>query len=169
MPATADVAAGAPAPGSYSPREVRLIFAALLLGLLLAALDKTIVSTALPTIVGDLGGLSHISWVVTAYLLAATVSSAIYGKVGDLFGRKIVFRVAIVTTQANRALRALPPHARACAQARPASRALHVAPRATRRHTAPPGRVVLPRSRTAAPAVDQAVWRPSLRPRRQDR
>ena len=64
--------------------------------LLLASLDQTIVSTALPTIVGDLGGLSHLSWVVTAYLLASTVVRPLYGKLGDLYGRKIVLQVAIV-------------------------------------------------------------------------
>jgi EmrB/QacA subfamily drug resistance transporter len=78
------------------PQRVRLIFGALLLVLLLASLDQTIVSTALPTIVGDLGGLSHLSWVVTAYLLATTVSGPLYGKVGDLYGRKIVLQAAIV-------------------------------------------------------------------------
>jgi MFS family permease len=59
--------------------RVRLIFTALLFVLLLAALDQTIVSTALPTIVGDLGGISHLSWVVTAYLLAATITGPLYG------------------------------------------------------------------------------------------
>src|SRR5512142_571527 len=78
------------------PQRVRLIFAALLLVLLLASLDQTIVSTALPTIVGDLGGLQHLSWVVTAYLLASTVSGPLYGKLGDLYGRKIVLQTAIV-------------------------------------------------------------------------
>jgi EmrB/QacA subfamily drug resistance transporter len=76
--------------------RVRLIFTALLLVLLLAALDQTIVSTALPTIVGDLGGISHLSWVVTAYLLAATVTGPLYGKLGDLYGRKTVLQTAIV-------------------------------------------------------------------------
>jgi EmrB/QacA subfamily drug resistance transporter len=75
---------------------VRLIFAALLLVLLLASLDQTIVSTALPTIVGELGGLDHLSWVVTAYLLTATVSGPLYGKFGDLYGRKLVLQTAIV-------------------------------------------------------------------------
>jgi EmrB/QacA subfamily drug resistance transporter len=78
-----------------APR-VRLIFIALLLVLLLAALDQTIVSTALPTIVGDLGGISHLSWVVTAYLLAATITGPLYGKLGDLYGRKKVLQTAIV-------------------------------------------------------------------------
>jgi EmrB/QacA subfamily drug resistance transporter len=63
--------------------------------MLLAALDQTIVSTALPTIVADLGGLSHYSWVVTAYLLASTISQPIYGKLGDLYGRKRIFQTAI--------------------------------------------------------------------------
>ena len=75
---------------------MRLIFAALMLVLLLASLDQTIVSTALPTIVGDLGGLSHLSWVVTAYLLASTVSGPLYGKLGDLYGRKPLLQAAIV-------------------------------------------------------------------------
>jgi EmrB/QacA subfamily drug resistance transporter len=76
--------------------RVRLIFLALMLVLLLASLDQTIVSTALPTIVGDLGGLSHLSWVVTAYLLTSTVAGPLYGKLGDLYGRKIVLQAAIV-------------------------------------------------------------------------
>jgi EmrB/QacA subfamily drug resistance transporter len=73
-----------------------LIFAALLLVLLLASLDQTIVSTALPTIVGDLGGVNHLSWVVTAYLLASTIVTPLYGKLGDLYGRKVVLQAAIV-------------------------------------------------------------------------
>jgi EmrB/QacA subfamily drug resistance transporter len=77
------------------PRR-RVIFGALMLVVLLAALDQTIVSTALPTIVGDLGGLSHLSWVVTAYLLSSTVTGPLYGKFGDLYGRKIVIQIAIV-------------------------------------------------------------------------
>ncbi|MGV4987996.1 DHA2 family efflux MFS transporter permease subunit [Streptomyces sp. NRAIS4] len=69
---------------------------ALLLGLLLAALDQTIVSTALPTIVSDLGGLEHLSWVVTAYLLASTAATPLWGKLGDQYGRKRLFQTAIV-------------------------------------------------------------------------
>ncbi len=76
--------------------RVRLIFVALMLVLLLAALDQTIVSTALPTITGDLGGISHLSWVVTAYLLASTVTGPLYGKLGDLYGRKKVLQSAIL-------------------------------------------------------------------------
>ncbi|MFF8020209.1 DHA2 family efflux MFS transporter permease subunit [Streptomyces sp. NPDC007896] len=69
---------------------------ALLLGMLLAALDQTIVSTALPTIVSDLGGLEHLSWVVTAYLLASTAATPLWGKLGDQYGRKKLFQAAIV-------------------------------------------------------------------------
>ena len=83
---------------------MRLIFAALMLVLLLASLDSTIVSTALPTIVGDLGGLEHLSWVVTAYLLTSTVVGPIYGKLGDLYGRKIVLQFAIVVFLVGSAL-----------------------------------------------------------------
>jgi len=75
---------------------VRLVFVALFLVMLLASLDQTIVSTALPTIVGDLGGVEHLSWVVTAYLLASTVVTPLYGKLGDLYGRKLVLQTAIV-------------------------------------------------------------------------
>ena len=82
--------------GQPQEQRVRLIFVALLLVLLLAALDQTIVSTALPTIVGDLGGISHLSWVVTAYLLSSTISGPLYGKLGDLYGRKRVLQTAIV-------------------------------------------------------------------------
>ena len=63
--------------------------------MLLASLDQTIVSTALPTIVGDLGGLDHISWVVTSYLLAVTIVTPLYGKLGDLYGRKLVLQAAL--------------------------------------------------------------------------
>jgi EmrB/QacA subfamily drug resistance transporter len=77
-------------------RRILLIIGALMCGMFLAALDQTIVSTALPTIVGDLNGGSHIAWVVTAYLLATTVSTPLWGKLGDQYGRKIFFQAAIV-------------------------------------------------------------------------
>ena len=77
-------------------RQIQLVFAGLGVGMLLAALDQTIVATALPTIVGEMGGLEHISWVVTAYLLASTASTPIYGKLGDLWGRKALFQAAIL-------------------------------------------------------------------------
>lgn len=83
-------------PATLSSRQVRVVLGGLLLVLLLAALDSTIVATALPTIVGELGGLEHLSWVVTAYLLAQTVVTPLYGKLGDLYGRKKVVQFAIV-------------------------------------------------------------------------
>jgi EmrB/QacA subfamily drug resistance transporter len=83
-------------PGSLSHRQILVVFSGLVLGMLLAALDSTIVSTALPTIVGELGGLARLSWVVTAYLLAQTVVTPLYGKLGDLYGRKGVLQSAIV-------------------------------------------------------------------------
>jgi EmrB/QacA subfamily drug resistance transporter len=86
-------AAAPPAPAS---RALAPVFGALMLGMFLAALDQTIVSTALPTIVGDLGGLDHLSWVVTSYLLASTASTPLYGKLGDMYGRKPVFLAAIL-------------------------------------------------------------------------
>src|SRR6201989_2234924 len=76
-------------------RGLGVVLGALMLVMLLASLDQTIVSTALPTIVGDLGGLEHISWVVTAYLLAVTVVTPLYGKLGDLYGRKVVLQSAL--------------------------------------------------------------------------
>jgi EmrB/QacA subfamily drug resistance transporter len=83
-------------PTKMSHRQILVVFSGLMLGMLLAALDQTIVATALPTIVGELGGLEHLSWVVTAYLLTSTASSPLYGKISDLVGRKIVFQFAIV-------------------------------------------------------------------------
>ena len=76
-------------------REVLIVFSGLMLGMLLAALDQTIVSTALPTIVGEFGGLQHLSWVITAYLLTSTASVPLYGKLSDLYGRKLLFQFAI--------------------------------------------------------------------------
>ena len=78
-----------------SSRQIYAVFGALMLGMLLAALDQTIVATSLPTIVGDLGGLNQLSWVVTSYLLASTISTPLYGKLGDLYGRKGLFLLAI--------------------------------------------------------------------------
>jgi EmrB/QacA subfamily drug resistance transporter len=79
-----------------SPQRRNFIFVGVLLGMLLAALDQTIVATALPTVVADLGGAGHQSWVVTSYLLASTIVTAIVGKLGDVFGRKTVFQTAVV-------------------------------------------------------------------------
>ncbi|WP_371934900.1 DHA2 family efflux MFS transporter permease subunit [Streptomyces sp. KL118A] len=80
----------------HPPGGVLISIGALLLGMLLAALDQTIVSTALPTIVSDLGGMDHLSWVVTAYMLAATAATPLWGKLGDQYGRKKLFQTAIV-------------------------------------------------------------------------
>jgi EmrB/QacA subfamily drug resistance transporter len=91
----ADDAAEGALPG-LGRRRILIIIGALMCGMLLAALDQTIVSTALPTIVGDLKGGSHIAWVVTAYLLATTVSTPLWGKLGDQYGRKVFFQAAIV-------------------------------------------------------------------------
>ncbi|MGW2599673.1 DHA2 family efflux MFS transporter permease subunit [Streptomyces klenkii] len=93
--------AAAPEPAAVpgegqSRRTILVAIGALLLGMLLAALDQTIVSTALPTIVSDLGGLEHLSWVVTAYLLASTAATPLWGKLGDQYGRKKLFQTAIV-------------------------------------------------------------------------
>ena len=81
-----------------APQEqsIRLVIGAVAVTLLLASLGQTIVSTALPTIVGQLGGLDHLTWVVIAYLLSSTVVAPVYGKLGDLYGRKIVLQSAIV-------------------------------------------------------------------------
>src|SRR3984885_1264052 len=76
--------------------EIMVIMVALMLAVLLAALDQTIVSTALPRIASDLHGLNKLSWVATAYLLTSAVSTPLYGKIGDLFGRKKIFMSAIV-------------------------------------------------------------------------
>jgi EmrB/QacA subfamily drug resistance transporter len=104
--ATPAPAGGSPLPGAASPgqgampglgrRRILLIIFALMCGMMLAALDQTIVATALPTIVGDLKGGSHIAWVVTAYLLATTVSTPLWGKLGDQYGRKVFFQAAII-------------------------------------------------------------------------
>ncbi|EPD67502.1 MFS transporter [Streptomyces sp. HGB0020] len=96
-PAPARTPAAAPAvPAELSPRRVRLVFLGLMLALLLAALEQMIVATALPKIVGELHGLDRMSWAITAYLLTATIGLPIYGKLGDLLGRKSVFQFAIV-------------------------------------------------------------------------
>jgi EmrB/QacA subfamily drug resistance transporter len=92
--------ATAPAPDTgvvqLPHRQLLIVFGGLMIGMLLAALDQTIVATALPTIVGDLGGLNHLAWVITAYLLTSTISVPLYGKISDLYSRKRVFQTAIV-------------------------------------------------------------------------
>ena len=82
--------------GKPKPRSVRVVLLALMIAMLLAMLDNMIVGTAMPTIVGELGGLEHLSWVVTAYTLATAASTPIWGKLGDMYGRKGVFLTSIV-------------------------------------------------------------------------
>ncbi|WP_063001342.1 MDR family MFS transporter [Nocardia mikamii] len=88
------VAAVAESPAPVSHTRANVVFLTVVLGMLMAALDQTIVSTALPTIVADLGGAGHMAWVVTAYLLAEAVATALAGKFGDLFGRKLIFQLS---------------------------------------------------------------------------
>ncbi|MFD5724795.1 MFS transporter [Streptomyces sp. NPDC058368] len=104
-PAVAETSPGGTSDGTATdPRRIRLVFVGLMLTLLLAALDQMIVATALPKIVGELHGLEKMSWAVTAYLLASTVGLPVYGKLGDLFGRKGVFQFAIVVFVVGSAL-----------------------------------------------------------------
>lgn len=93
---SADTAPPAAGPPVLDARRRNVVFVTIMLGMLLAALDQTIVGTALPTIVSDLGGAEHMSWVVTSYLLAETVATVLVGKFGDLFGRKTVFQVSAI-------------------------------------------------------------------------
>ncbi|MFE7843233.1 MDR family MFS transporter [Streptomyces sp. NPDC057474] len=90
-----EVSGGAETDGPQ-PRSVRVVLLALMIAMLLAMLDNMIIGTAMPTIVGELGGLEHLSWVVTAYTLATAASTPIWGKLGDLYGRKRVFMTSIV-------------------------------------------------------------------------
>jgi MFS family permease len=85
-----------------SPQRRNFVFLAITLGMLMAALDKTVVATALPTIVADLGDAGHQSWVVTSYLLASTIITALAGRLGDLFGRKRVFQAAVTLLSSDR-------------------------------------------------------------------
>ena len=90
--------------GDAERQRLWLVFAGLMLALLLAALDQNIVATALPRIVSDLGGLAHLSWVVTAFLVASTMTTPLYGKLSDVFGRKPAFFVSILTFLAGSVL-----------------------------------------------------------------
>ena len=85
------------APKPMTHKEIMLVLSGLMMGMLLAALDQTIVSTALKKIVEDFNGLTHYTWVVTAYMLTSTVSTPLYGKISDLYGRRPVFQFAIIT------------------------------------------------------------------------
>jgi EmrB/QacA subfamily drug resistance transporter len=101
------VGAGSASAPSLTKRRVLVIIGALMLGMFLAALDQTVVATALPTIVGDLHGASHLTWVVTAYLLSSTVSTPLWGKLGDQYGRKVFFQASIVIFLVGSALSGL--------------------------------------------------------------
>src|ERR1700677_5391522 len=81
------------AQSTVSRRELYTVFAGLMLALTLASLDQNIVNTALPRIVSDLGGLAHLSWVVTAFMVTSTVSTPLYGKLSDIYGRKRLYYV----------------------------------------------------------------------------
>src|SRR3984885_5024512 len=93
-----------PLKSSAGAQKLWLVFAGLMLALVLAALDQNIVATALPRIVSDLGGLAHLSWVVTAFLVASTMTTPLYGKLSDIFGRKPAFLVSITIFLAGSAL-----------------------------------------------------------------
>ena len=101
---TPDAAAGADATGFLSHRQIMILLPGLLMAMLLAMLDQLVVGTALPRIVGDLGGATHLSWVVTAYVLASTITTPFYGKLGDMYGRKKLFIFAIAVFLAGSAL-----------------------------------------------------------------
>ena len=107
MAETQSAGAAGVAAASGRKREIMIVLPGLLLALILAMLDQTIVSTALPRIVGDLGGVTHLSWVVTAYVLASTVTTPLYGKLGDLYGRKRWLVTAIVIFLVGSALSGL--------------------------------------------------------------
>ncbi len=92
---TASQPTGTPAPLLLTQRRIWIIFSALIAGMMLSSLDQTIVSTAMPTIVGQLGGVEHQAWITTAYLLATTIVMPIYGKFGDVLGRRNLFLLAI--------------------------------------------------------------------------
>ncbi|MDN3242698.1 MDR family MFS transporter [Glycomyces tritici] len=96
--------AAEPAPPVLSKYRRNLVFATIMLGMLMAALDQTIVSTALPTIVADLGSPGHMAWVVTSYLLAEAIAAAVVGKFGDMFGRKAIFQISAVVFVGGSAL-----------------------------------------------------------------
>ncbi len=96
MTTTAEVSRPEVTPPVLSRKRRNAVFGAVMLGMLLAALDQTIVGTALPTIVGDLGGAGHLSWVITSYLLAETIMTVVVGKLGDLFGRKLMFQLSVI-------------------------------------------------------------------------
>src|ERR1700710_2031338 len=88
----------------FSHRQILVTMSGLVIAMLLAMLDNMIVAPALPTIVGDLGGLQHLAWVITAYILGTTVGTPLWGKLGDLYSRKAVFMISIVVFLGGSAL-----------------------------------------------------------------
>src|SRR6516162_966387 len=104
MPAAITTQEYQPLSATLSRGRLISILIGVILGMLLAALDQTIVGTALPRIVANLGGLEHYAWVVTAYLLASTVSIPIYGKLSDIYGRRIIFIIGMIIFLAGSAL-----------------------------------------------------------------
>src|SRR5262245_7063226 len=98
-----------PEPPKLAHRQIIMILGAISLGMLPAVIDGTIVATALPSIAGDLGGLDQISWVVTAYLLAMTIATPLFGKFGDLYGRKLLYQIATVAILVSSVLCGLAP------------------------------------------------------------
>ncbi|MFF9345476.1 MFS transporter, partial [Streptomyces sp. NPDC014773] len=94
--ADAAIAGTDTAPAGKQPKSVRVVLLALMIAMMLAMLDNMIVGTAMPTIVGELGGLQHLSWVVTAYTLATAAATPLWGKLGDMYGRKSAFMTSIV-------------------------------------------------------------------------
>src|ERR1022692_1185504 len=108
-PGAPGAAAETPAPAVGLRREILIVLPGLLLAIMLAMLDQLIVGTALPRIVGSLGGVAHLSWVVTAYVLASTITTPLYGKLGDMYGRKKLFMAAIVLFLAGSAAAGLSP------------------------------------------------------------
>src|SRR6188472_2579377 len=93
--ATIPTPASVETPFLLTQKRIWIIFSALIAGMLLSSLDQTIVSTAMPTIVGQLGGVEHQVWITSAYLLATTIVMPIYGKLGDVLGRRRLFLIAI--------------------------------------------------------------------------
>jgi EmrB/QacA subfamily drug resistance transporter len=107
MTQTQSAGAAGAAAASGPKREILIVLPGLMLALILAMLDQTVVSTALPRIVGDLGGVTHLSWVVTSYILASTITTPLYGKLGDQYGRKRLLIAAIVIFLVGSALSGL--------------------------------------------------------------
>lgn len=109
MALTATAADAETAEGGKRPRSVRVVLLALMVAMMLAMLDNMIIGTAMPTIVGELGGMEHLSWVVTSYTLATAVATPIWGKLGDMYGRKATFMTSIVVFLIGSALSGMAP------------------------------------------------------------